>query len=167
MDQWTTSVVVGKDAVPRASVNNLSRLMDEMVTALARCRCVHSHAGLASSFWVQADQRWAQALAWHLEAWVAWFTDVCLAYRRCSLWLRPRWQLQSSRPWAGHRCCKHVRPDAAAVMRRYHKLRLLFGAWWNKENRPPPEHLFYPYQRIPKECRQLLERCVLSAHALP
>ena len=39
MDRWTTSVVCGKDAVPRASVNNLSRLMDEMVTALARCRC--------------------------------------------------------------------------------------------------------------------------------
>ena len=38
MDKWTNSVVVGKDAVPRASVNNLSRLMDEMVTALARCR---------------------------------------------------------------------------------------------------------------------------------
>ena len=32
------SVVCGKDAVPRASINNLSRLMDEMVTALARCR---------------------------------------------------------------------------------------------------------------------------------
>lgn len=38
MEQWTTSIVVGKDAVPRASVNNLSRLMDEMVTALARCK---------------------------------------------------------------------------------------------------------------------------------
>lgn len=39
MDEWTISVVCGKDAVPRASVNNLSRLMDEMVTALARCKC--------------------------------------------------------------------------------------------------------------------------------
>ena len=32
------AVVVGKDAVPRATVSNLSRLMDEMVTALARCK---------------------------------------------------------------------------------------------------------------------------------
>lgn len=32
------AVVVGKDAVCRATVGNLARLMDEMVTALARCR---------------------------------------------------------------------------------------------------------------------------------
>lgn len=32
------AVVAGKDAVPRATVSNLSRLMDEMVTALARCK---------------------------------------------------------------------------------------------------------------------------------
>lgn len=31
-------MVVGKDAVCRATVGNLARLMDEMVTALARCR---------------------------------------------------------------------------------------------------------------------------------
>ena len=39
MEGWCTSVVVGKDAVPRMTVNNLSRLMDDMVTSLARCRC--------------------------------------------------------------------------------------------------------------------------------
>ncbi|PRW60300.1 alpha beta-hydrolase isoform B [Chlorella sorokiniana] len=38
MRRFTTCVVVGKDAVPRATVSNLSRLMDEMVTALARCK---------------------------------------------------------------------------------------------------------------------------------
>ena len=38
------------------------------------------------------------------------------------------------------------------------------GAWWNKDNRPPPEHLFYPYKRIPRECRRLLERCVWLTH---
>lgn len=32
------AVVVGKDAVPRASVGNLARLVDEMVNSLARCR---------------------------------------------------------------------------------------------------------------------------------
>ena len=45
-------------------------------------------------------------------------------------------------------------------MRRHHKLKVLTGAWWNKDNRPPPEHLFYSYKRIPKECRRLLERCL-------
>ena len=40
LDTFCTSLVVGKDAVSRGTVNNLSRLMDEMVTALARCRCV-------------------------------------------------------------------------------------------------------------------------------
>lgn len=39
MSEWCVSVVCGKDAVPRMTVNNLSRLMDEMVTALARARC--------------------------------------------------------------------------------------------------------------------------------
>jgi len=38
MEKWCTSVIVGKDAVPRMTVNNLSRLMDEMVTSLARVR---------------------------------------------------------------------------------------------------------------------------------
>lgn len=38
MANFTTTIVVGKDAVPRASVTNLGRLMDEMVTSLARCR---------------------------------------------------------------------------------------------------------------------------------
>lgn len=38
LDTFCTSLVVGKDAVSRGTVNNLSRLMDEMVTALARCR---------------------------------------------------------------------------------------------------------------------------------
>ena len=35
---WCISVVCGKDAVPRMTTNNLARLMDEMVTALARTR---------------------------------------------------------------------------------------------------------------------------------
>ena len=39
MRDWCVSVVCGKDAVPRMTVNNLSRLMDEMITALARSRC--------------------------------------------------------------------------------------------------------------------------------
>lgn len=38
MKDWCVSVVCGKDAVPRMTVNNMSRLMDEMVTALARAR---------------------------------------------------------------------------------------------------------------------------------
>jgi hypothetical protein len=32
------AVAVGKDAVTRATVGNLARLMDEVVTALARCK---------------------------------------------------------------------------------------------------------------------------------
>ena len=36
---WCISVVCGKDAVPRMTTNNLARLMDEMITALARSRC--------------------------------------------------------------------------------------------------------------------------------
>ena len=36
---WCISVVCGKDAVPRMTTNTLARLMDEMVTALARARC--------------------------------------------------------------------------------------------------------------------------------
>ncbi len=39
MREWCVSVVCGKDAVPRMTVNNLARLMDEMITALARSRC--------------------------------------------------------------------------------------------------------------------------------
>jgi len=38
MSPFTTSVVVGKDAVSRMSVATLARLMDEMVVALARCK---------------------------------------------------------------------------------------------------------------------------------
>lgn len=38
MAGFVTTVVVGKDAVPRASVANLGRLVDEMVTSLARCK---------------------------------------------------------------------------------------------------------------------------------
>ena len=37
--EWCISVVCGKDAVPRMTTNTLARLMDEMVTALARARC--------------------------------------------------------------------------------------------------------------------------------
>ena len=36
--EWCISVVCGKDAVPRMTTNTLARLMDEMVTALARAR---------------------------------------------------------------------------------------------------------------------------------
>ena len=32
------AVAIGKDAVPRATVANMTRLMDEVVTALARCK---------------------------------------------------------------------------------------------------------------------------------
>jgi hypothetical protein len=39
-------VVVGKDAVPRSTVGNLTRLMDEMVTALARCKQPKLKVGL-------------------------------------------------------------------------------------------------------------------------
>lgn len=39
LNTFCTSLVAGKDAVSRGTVNNLSWLMDEMVTALARCRC--------------------------------------------------------------------------------------------------------------------------------
>ncbi|BDA43045.1 probable Sn1-specific diacylglycerol lipase alpha [Coccomyxa sp. Obi] len=78
MREWCVSVVCGKDAVPRMTVNNLSRLMDEMVTALARTR--------------------------------------------------------------------------------HHKLRVLIGGWWRKENRPPPQHLFCEYEEIPLEARVFLEK---------
>lgn len=37
-DHLHLAVVVGKDAVPRATVGNMGRLVDEMVTALARCK---------------------------------------------------------------------------------------------------------------------------------
>ncbi|KAK9821582.1 hypothetical protein WJX81_008445 [Elliptochloris bilobata] len=76
MAGWCTSVVAGKDAVPRASTNNLRRLMDEMITALARSR--------------------------------------------------------------------------------YHKLRVLLGGWWRKENRPPSDRLFRPYKELPPEARDFL-----------
>ena len=39
--EWCISVVCGKDAVPRMTTNTLARLMDEMVTALARARYCH------------------------------------------------------------------------------------------------------------------------------
>ena len=50
LDTFCTSLVVGKDAVSRGTVNNLSRLMDEMVTALARCRSAASSTCAAGSF---------------------------------------------------------------------------------------------------------------------
>lgn len=50
LDTFCTSLVVGKDAVSRGTVNNLSRLMDEMVTALARCRLAASSTCPAGSF---------------------------------------------------------------------------------------------------------------------
>ncbi|KAK9839733.1 hypothetical protein WJX84_000415 [Apatococcus fuscideae] len=38
MRPFTTSVAVGKDGVPRLSLKNLGRMLDELITALARCR---------------------------------------------------------------------------------------------------------------------------------
>ncbi|KAK9811146.1 hypothetical protein WJX73_006499 [Symbiochloris irregularis] len=55
MEEWTISVVCGKDAVPRASVNNLSRLMDEMITALARCKH-HKLRLLAGRWWRKGNR---------------------------------------------------------------------------------------------------------------
>ncbi len=39
MQPFCVSVACGKDAVPRATTANLSRLVEEMMVALARCRC--------------------------------------------------------------------------------------------------------------------------------
>ena len=39
MQPFCVSVACGKDAVPRANVANLSRLVEEMMVSLARCRC--------------------------------------------------------------------------------------------------------------------------------
>ncbi|GLI69191.1 hypothetical protein VaNZ11_013760 [Volvox africanus] len=36
---FTVSVVTGKDLIPRLSLNTMERYRDEMITALARCRC--------------------------------------------------------------------------------------------------------------------------------
>ena len=49
---------------------------------------------------------------------------------------------------------------ALNLMRRYHKLHVIMGGWWWKERRPAPDSLFCPYNKIPKEARALLERCV-------
>ena len=38
MRPFTTSIAVGKDGVPRLSLKNLARMLDELITALARCR---------------------------------------------------------------------------------------------------------------------------------
>ncbi|KAL3137504.1 hypothetical protein ABBQ38_004792 [Trebouxia sp. C0009 RCD-2024] len=51
LDTFCTSLVVGKDAVSRGTVNNLSRLMDEMVTALARCRYHKLHVIMGGWWW--------------------------------------------------------------------------------------------------------------------
>lgn len=37
-EAWCTSVVVGKDMVPRMTLSTLGRLMDDMVVSLAFCR---------------------------------------------------------------------------------------------------------------------------------
>ncbi len=61
LEGWCTSLVAGKDAVPRSSTNNLRRLMDEMITALARCRCAAgapaNRAGRARARVVAAARR--------------------------------------------------------------------------------------------------------------
>lgn len=51
LDTFCTSLVVGKDMVSRGTVNNLSRLMDEMVTALARCRYHKLHVIMGGWWW--------------------------------------------------------------------------------------------------------------------
>ena len=43
---------------------------------------------------------------------------------------------------------------------RYHKLHVIMGGWWWKERRPAPDSLFCPYDKIPREARALLERCL-------
>jgi len=62
----------------------------------------------------------------------------------------------ASRPAAG-------RPSARALTRRrggrYHKLRVLVGGFWRKENRPPSDHLFRPYADLPQEARDFLVKC--------
>ncbi|BDA50747.1 Sn1-specific diacylglycerol lipase alpha [Coccomyxa sp. Obi] len=46
VEPFVTSVVVGKDVVPRVSVVNLGRLIDQMVTSLALCKLNKSDAFL-------------------------------------------------------------------------------------------------------------------------
>ena len=66
-EHWCTSVVVGKDAVPRLTLNNVSRLMDEMVTSLARCRSVQQHNYTHQSTFVYQQHTWCIYLL--LEEW--------------------------------------------------------------------------------------------------
>ena len=56
-------------------------------------------------------------------------------------------------------------PDAQWLvgLRRYHKLRVLLGGFWRKENRPPSERLFRPYKDLPAEARDFLVKCA-AAH---
>ena len=55
---WVTSVVVGKDIVPRMTVATLRRLMDDMVTALARCTRHKLHVwASAMGGWTTRDTR--------------------------------------------------------------------------------------------------------------
>ena len=49
--------------------------------------------------------------------------------------------------------------EGAARLRRYHKLRVLLGGWWRKENRPPSDRLFRPYKDLPDEARDFLVKC--------
>lgn len=50
------------------------------------------------------------------------------------------------------------------MLRRYHKLRVLLGGFWHKENRPPSERLFRPYKDLPEEARDFLVKCA-AAHS--
>lgn len=123
MAGWCTSVVAGKDAVPRSSTNNLRRLMDEMITALARSRRAPPQRSVS-----------------------------CMLQEVCKFVPSQMAHQGPDRP-AGVTIAHQGR---AARLRRYHKLRVLLGGFWRKENRPPSERLFRPYKDLPEEAREFL-----------
>lgn len=133
MAGWCTSVVAGKDAVPRSSTNNLRRLMDEMITALARSRCA-----APSTLCVLRLLHVARICGS-----VPVSDGVARANRPASM--------------------TTMLPQRAARLRRYHKLRVLLGGFWRKENRPPSDRLFRPYKDLPEEARDFLVKCA-STH---
>lgn len=56
MAPFCTTLAVGKDAVPRATVTTLARLMDELITSLARCRQPKTRV-LFAPWWRRHRQR--------------------------------------------------------------------------------------------------------------